>query len=175
VKRNFTPEAPDRLWVADITYIRTGEGWLYLSFVLDAFSREVVGWSMANHPKTGLILDAVNMAIYNRRPALRLIHHSDRGSQYASVEFAGRLIEAGILPSMGSIADAYDNSMAESCIPTLKRELVHRHSWPKRQMVRTAILEYIEGFYNIRRRRSALGNLGPSEHEEARLEGGAVA
>ena len=175
VKRNFTPEAPDRLWVADITYVRSWEGWLYLSFVLDTYSRRVVGWSMANHLKTDLVLDAVNMAIYNRRPAPGLIHHSDRGSQYTSVEFGSRLKEAGLSPSMGSVADAYDNSMAESFVSTLKRELIHRHSWPSRQIARTAIFEYIETFYNPRRRHSALGNLSPSEYEEVRLRGGAVA
>jgi putative transposase len=175
VKRNFTPEAPDRLWVADITYVRTWEGWLYLSFVLDTYSRRVVGWSMTNHLKTELVLDAVNMAIYNRRPAPGLIHHSDRGSQYTSVEFGSRLKEAGLLPSMGSVADAYDNSMAESFVSILKRELIDRYSWPNRQMARTAIFEYIEGFYNLRRRHSALGNLSPSEYEEARLRGGTVA
>lgn len=170
-----TPEAPDRLWVADITYVRSWEGWLYLSFVLDTYSRRVVGWSMANHLKTDLVLDAVNMAIYNRRPAPGLIHHSDRGSQYTSVEFGSRLKEAGLSPSMGSVADAYDNSMAESFVSTLKRELIHRHSWPSRQIARTAIFEYIETFYNPRRRHSALGNLSPSEYEEVRLRGGAVA
>jgi putative transposase len=175
VKRNFTPEAPDRLWVADVTYVRTWEGWLYLSFVLDTYSRRVVGWSMANNLKTELVLDAVNMAIYHRRPKPGLIHHSDRGSQYASVEFGSRLKEAGLLPSMGSVADAYDNSMAESFVSTLKRELIHRHPWPNRQMVRTAIFEYIETFYNLRRRHSALGHLSPSEYEEVRLGGGAVA
>ena len=141
VRRDFTPEAPERLWVADITYVRTWEGWLYLSFVLDTFCRKVVGWSMANHLKTELVLDAVNMAIYNRRPASGLIHHSDRGSQYTSVEFGSRLKEAGLLPSMGSVADAYDNSMAESFVSTLKRELIHRHSWPNRQTARMAFLQ----------------------------------
>ena len=175
VRRDFTPEAPERLWVADITYVRTWEGWLYLSFVLDTFCRKVVGWSMANHLKTELVLDAVNMAIYNRRPASGLIHHSDRGSQYTSVEFGSRLKEAGLLPSMGSVADAYDNSMAESFVSTLKRELIHRHSWPNRQTARMAIFEYIEAFYNTRRRHSALGHLSPSEYEDLRLRGGAVA
>jgi putative transposase len=175
VERNFTPGAPDRLWVADITYVRTWEGWLYLSFVLDTYSRKVVGWSMANDLRTGLVLDALNMAIYTRRPSSGLIHHSDRGSQYTSVEFGSRLKEAGLLPSMGSVADAYDNSMAESFISTLKRELIHRHSWPSRQIARTAVFEYIEGFYNTRRRHSALGHLSPSDYEEARMAGGAVA
>jgi len=175
VKRNFTPEAPNRLWVADITYVRSWEGWLYLSFVLDTYSRRVVGWSMANHLKTDLVLDSLNMAIYNRRPAPGLIHHSDRGSQYTSVEFGSRLKEAGLLSSMGSVADAYDNSMAESFVSTLKRELIHRYSWPSRQMARTAIFEYIETFYNLRRRHSALGNLSPLEYEGVKLRGGAVA
>jgi putative transposase len=179
VKRNFTPEAPDRLWVADITYVRTWEGWLYLSFVLDTYSRKIVGWSMANHLRTDLrtelVLDALNMAIYNRRPAAGLIHHSDRGSQYTSVEFGSKLREEGVLPSMGSVADAYDNSMAESFVSTLKRELIHRHSWPNRQSARTAIFEYVEGFYNTHRRHSALGHLSPAEYEEARMRGGAVA
>ena len=124
-----------------ITYVRTWEGWLYLSFVLDAYSRRIVGWSMANNLKTELVLDALNMAIYNRRPHPGLIHHSDRGSQYTSVEFGSRLKEAGLLPSMGSVADAYDNSMAESFVSTLKRELIHRHSWPNRQTARTAFLQ----------------------------------
>jgi putative transposase len=175
VRRNFAPEAPDRLWVADITYVRSWEGWLYLSFVLDAFSRKVVGWSMANHLRADLVLDALNMALYNRRPAPGLIHHSDRGSQYTSIEFGGRLKEAGLLPSMGSVADAYDNSMAESFVSTLTRELIHRHSWPTRQSARVAIFEYIEAFYNTRRRHSALGHLSPVEYEEARMRGEAVA
>jgi putative transposase len=177
VKRDFAPEAPDRLWVADITYVRTSwEGWLYLAFVLDTYSRKIVGWSMANNLKTELVLDALNMAIYTRHPKPGLIHHSDRGSQYASVEFGSRLKEVGLLPSMGSVADAYDDSMAESFVSTLKRELIHRHSWPNRQTARTAIFfEYVEGFYNTRRRHSALGHLSPSEYEEVRLRGGAVA
>jgi putative transposase len=175
VKRNFAPQAPDRLWVADITYVRTWEGWLYLAFVLDTYSRKIVGWSMANNLRTELVLDAVNMAIYTRQPSPGLIHHSDRGSQYTSVEFGKRLREEGLVPSMGSVADAYDNSMAESFVSTLKRELIHRHSWANRQMARSAIFEYIEGFYNARRRHSALGQLSPSEYEEARLRGGAVA
>jgi putative transposase len=144
VKRNFVPETPDRLWVADITYARSWEGWLYLAFVLDAFSRRVVGWSMANHLRAELVLDALNMAIHNRRPAPGLVHHSDRGSQYTSVKFGKRLKEAELLPSMGSIADAFDNALAESFISTLKRELLRRHSWPSRENVRVGIFEYIE-------------------------------
>jgi putative transposase len=144
-------------------------------FVLDTYSRKIVGWSMAHNLKTDLVLDALNMAIYTRRPQPGLVHHSDRGSQYTSVEFGSRLKEAGLLPSMGSVADAYDNSMAESFVSTLKRELIHRHSWPSRQTARTAIFEYVEGFYNTRRRHSALGHLSPSEYEEVTMKGGAVA
>jgi putative transposase len=122
VKRNFTPEALDRLWVADITYVRTWEGWLYLTFALDTYSRRNVGWSMANNLKTELVLDALNMAIYNRRPSAGLIHHSDRGSQYTSVESGSRLKEAGLLPLMGSVADAYDNSLWPRASPRLSDE-----------------------------------------------------
>jgi putative transposase len=175
VMRNFTPEGPDRLWVADITYAGSWEGWLYLAFVLDAFSRKVVGWSMANHLRTELVLDALNMAMHNRRPAPGLIHHSDRGSQYTSVEFGKRLKETELLPSMGSVADALDNALAESFVSTLKRELLYRYSWPTRESVRVAIFEYIESFYNPRRRHSSLGNLSPVEYEQGRPGGAAVA
>lgn len=169
VMRNFRPGAPDRLWVADITYAKSWEGWLYLAFVLDAYSRKVVGWSMAKHLRTELVLDALNMAVWNRRPVPGLVHHSDRGSQYASVEFGGRLKEAGLLPSMGSVADAYDNALAESFVATLKSELLHRHSWPTKERLRVAIFEYIEGFYNNKRRHSALGYLSPTEYEEGTM------
>lgn len=169
VMRGFRPEAPDRLWVADITYARSWEGWLYLAFVLDAYSRKVVGWSMTNHLRTELVLDALNMAVWNRRPAPGLVHHSDRGSQYASVEFGGRLKETGLLPSMGSVADAYDNALAEAFVATLKSELLHRHSWPTKERLRVAIFEYVEGFYNRKRRHSALGYLSPAEYEEGRM------
>jgi putative transposase len=143
---------------------------------LDAYSRKVVGWSMANHLRTELVLDALNMAIHNRRrPAPGLVHHSDRGSQYTSVEFGKHLKEAGLLPSMGSVADAYDNALAESFVSTLKRELLHRHSWSSRESVRVGIFEYIECFYNPRRRHSSLGHLSPVEYEQTRLGGVAVA
>src|SRR5215207_4207115 len=161
-------------------HVRQDLGGLALSLVCAGYllpeGRQVVGWSMANHLRAELVLDALNMAIYTRRPSPGVIHHSDRfGSQYTSVEFGSRLKAAGLLPSMGSVAEAYDNSMAESFVSTLKRELIHRHSWPNRQTARTAIFEYIEGFYNTRRRHSALGHLSPSEYEEVRLRGGAVA
>lgn len=169
VERRFISDSPDRLWVADFTYVPTGEGWMYLSFVLDAYSRKVVGWSMAEHMRAELVVDALSMAVSRRNPAGGLVHHSDRGSQYTSVELGTRIREAGILPSMGSRGDAYDNAMAESFVATIKKELVHRQTWPTRALARTAIFEYIECFYNPRRRHSALGYLSPCEYERSTM------
>ena len=170
VGRNFLSEEPDRLWVADITYVRSGEGFLYLSFILDACSRKVVGWSMATHLRTQLVVGALQMAIARRKPSPGLVHHSDRGVQYTSLSFGKRLEDEGLLPSMGQVGSAYDNALAESFVATLKTELLYRNTWPTRQAVRTAIFEYIEGFYNTRRRHSALGYMSPAEFEEVRLE-----
>jgi len=176
VERDFTPEAPDRLWVADMTCLGSWGGWMYLAFVLDAHSRRVVGCSMANHLRAELVVDALNMALWRRDPAPGLIHHSElHGSQCTSVEFGGRLKEAGLLPSMGSVSDAYDNALAESFIASLKTELLYRRSWPTRESVRVAVFEYLETFYNSRRRHSALGYLSPMEYEEVRIGGEAVA
>lgn len=169
VERGFASEAPNRLWVADITYLGSWEGWMYLAFVLDAYSRKVVGRSMANHLRAEIVIDALNMALWRRDPAPGLIHHSDHGSQYTSVEFGRRLKEAGLLPSMGSVSDAYDNALAEAFIASLKTELLYRRSWPTRESVRVATFEYIETFYNARRRHSALGYLSPTEYEEVRM------
>ena len=129
---------------------------------------------MANHLRTELVLDAPNMAIHNRRPAAGLVHHSERGSQYTSVEFGGRHKGAGLVPSMGSVADAYDNALAKSFVSTLKRELLHRHSWPSKESVRTGIFEYNECSYDPRRH-SSLGHTSPVEYEEARMKGAPVA
>jgi putative transposase len=169
VGRNFASEEPDSLWVADITYVRSGEGFVYLAFILDAFSRRIVGWSMAAHLRTELVVDALQMAIARRKPAPGLVHHSDRGVQYTSVSFGKRLEDEGLVPSMGRAGSAYDNALAESFVATLKTELLYRSSWPTRQAARTAIFEYVEGFYNTRRRHSALGYLSPTEFEEVRL------
>jgi putative transposase len=169
VGRNFAAREPDRLWVADITYVRSREGFLYLAFILDACSRRVVGWSMATHLKTELVVDALQMAIARRKPAAGLVHHSDRGVQYTSLSFSKRLEDEGFIPSMGRAGSAYDNALAESFIATLKKELLYRASWPTRQTARTAIFEYVEGFYNTRRRHSALGHLSPAEYEEVKL------
>jgi putative transposase len=170
LERNFAAGEPDRLWVADITYVRSKEGFLYLAFILDACSRRVVGWSMATHLKTELVVDALQMAIARRKPAPGLVHHSDRGVQYTSLSFGKRLEDEGLLPSMGRVGSAYDNALAESFLATLKTELLYRNTWPTRRAARTAIFEYIEGFYNIMRRHSALGYLSPAEFEEVRLE-----
>jgi putative transposase len=174
VGRRFTAAAPDVLWVADFTYVPTGEGWLYLAFALDAYSRRVVGWSMAEHMRAELVSSAIDMAVTRRKPGPGLVHHSDRGAQYTSVEFGARLREAGILPSMGSAGTAYDNAMAESFVATLKTELLHRQDWPTRAAARTAIFEYIECFYNPRRSHSSLGYLSPIEYERSTMTGTAA-
>ncbi|MBX6378253.1 MAG: IS3 family transposase, partial [Clostridia bacterium] len=165
VAREFTVAAPNRLWVADITQHPTGEGWLHVAVVLDAFSRKVVGWPMAEHLRAELVLRALDMALWNRRPAPSLVHHSDHGAQYTPLAFGRRLEEAGFLGSMGSVGDALDNAVAESFFATLQTELLDRRSWPTRQTLRSAIFAYVEGFYNRRRRHSSLGYLSPKEYE----------
>jgi putative transposase len=168
VERNFTPPAPDRLWVADITQQRTGEGWLYLAVVLDAFSRRIVGWSMADHLRTDLVLDALDMAIAQREPAAGLIHHTDHGCQYTSLAFGRRLQHAGLVASMGTVGDALDNAVAESFFATLECELLDRYDWPTRQALRNAVFDFIEGFYNRQRRHSTLDDLTPADYEDNR-------
>ena len=170
VLRDFTAEKPNQLWVADITYLKTWEGWVYPAAVQDAFSRRIVGWSMAEHMRTDLVTDALLMAVKRRRPEPGLIHHSDRGSQYVSLAFGKVAKKNGIAQSMGQVGSAYDNSLAESFFATLKKELIHRRSWPKKQELKTEVFNYIESFYNRRRRHSYLGYLAPAEFEgEARL------
>jgi putative transposase len=171
LRRNFTAKAPNQLWVADITYIKTQEeGFLYLAFVLDAYSRRLVGFSMADHLRSELVIDALEMAIWRRKPQAGLIHHSDQGVQYTSLAFGKRLEEAGIVPSMGSVGSAYDNAMAESFVATLKSELVYRSSWPTRASARTATFEYLECFYNRQRLHSAVGYKSPVDYEEGTMK-----
>ena len=164
VERNFAAEAPDRLWVADMTYIPTWSGFLYLAVVLDAFSRRVVGWSMATSLATQLVLNALNMALLTRRPS-GVIHHSDQGSQYTSIEFGRRCREAGVRPSMGSVGDAYDNAMCESFFATLECELLGRCCFKTPAEARNAVFSFIEGFYNPRRRHSSIGYISPVDYE----------
>jgi len=165
VKRDFTAARANQLWVADMTYVRTGEGWLYLATVLDAWSRRIVGWAMGETLRTELVVEALNMAVWNRRPATGVVHHSDRGAQYTSVTFSRRCEEAGILPSMGSVGDAYDNALAEAFFATLEVELLMQHTFATRKAARLALFDFIEAFYNSHRRHSALGYLSPAEFE----------
>jgi putative transposase len=164
VERNFSAPAPDRLWVADITYIPTWSGFLYLAVVLDVFSRRIVGWSMATTLAAQLVLNALNMALLTRRPR-GVIHHSDQGSQYTSIAFGHRCREAGVRPSMGSVGDAYDNAMCESFFATLECELLQQRRFQTQAEARIAVFEFIEGFYNLRRRHSAIGYLSPFDYE----------
>ena len=172
VKRNFATTKIDRVWVADITYLATAEGFLYLAFILDVYSRRIVGWAMESHLRTELVVDALQMAVWRRKPAPGLIHHSDQGVQYTSLSFGERLKEVGIKPSMGRTGTALDNAMAESFISTLKAELVSTPllGFPSRQAARTAIFEYLETFYNTRRLHSSLGYRSPVDFEEDRIE-----
>jgi putative transposase len=165
VQRNFAPPAPDRLWVADITQQRTDEGWLYVAVVLDCFSRRIVGWSMADHLRTELVLDALDMAIAQRNPAPGLVHHADHGCQYTSLAFGRRLHQAGLAASMGSVGDALDNAVAESFFATLECELLDRYHWPTRLALRSAVFDFIEVFYNRQRRHSTLAYLTPVDYE----------
>jgi putative transposase len=157
VDRNFYAAAPNILWVADITHVPTWTGFLYLAVVLDAFSRRIVGWAMGNNLKAQLVLDALNMAIAQRKPR-DVIHHSDQGSQYTSIAFGLRCKEAGVRPSMGSVGDAYDNAMCESFFATLECELLDRRKFKTKAEARMAIFQFIEGWYNPGRRHSALGH-----------------
>src|SRR5687767_969976 len=165
VDRAFMAAAPNRLWVADITYLRTWEGWLYLVAVQDVYSRRIVGWAIDSHMRAELVTDALQMALARRRPAPGLIWHSDQGSQFVSLAFGQQARAAGIAQSMGSKGDCYDNAVAESFFATLKKELVHRRSWPEKAELRSEVFEYIEDFYNRRRRHRSLGILLPEQFE----------
>ena len=170
VDRDFRATGPDQLWVADITYIPTWAGFLYLAVVLDVWSRRVVGWAMATHLRTELVLDALNMALWQRVPEA-VIHHSDQGSQYTSLAFGGRCEEMGVRPSMGSVGDAYDNAMCESFFATLECELIDRRRFRTQAEARMAVFRFIEGWYNPHRRHSGLDYESPvsfeTKHREA--------
>ncbi len=166
VNRQFDPEGPNRLWVMDVTEHRTDEGKVYLAAVIDAYSRRVVGWSIADHIRAELVADALQMATWRRRPSDgETIAHSDHGSVYTSWLFGNRLRHAGLLGSMGSIGDCYDNSVAEAFFSSLKRELLDQHHWHTRDQLAGAIFEWIEAWYNPRRRRSYCDGLSPIDYE----------
>jgi putative transposase len=175
VGRNFSAASLNRLWTADITYVHTQEGFLYLAFILDVYSRKVVGWSMATHLRTELVVDALEMALWRRQPGAGLIHHTDRGAQYTALSFGKKLEEAGMVPSMGRAGSALDNAISESFVASLKCELLHRHRFLTREAARAAVFDYIEGFYNRVRRHSSLGYLSPSDYEQATMKEVAVA
>jgi len=175
LQRSFAATEADKIWVADITYVATREGFLYLAFILDVHSRRIVGWAMESHLRTELVVDALQMAVWRRKPAPGLVHHSDQGVQYTALSFSERLKEVGITPSMGRSGTALDNAMAESFISTLKAELVSGLEFPSRQAAKTAIFEYLETFYNTRRLHSSLGYRSPADFEEGRMEEARVA
>jgi putative transposase len=163
--RQFTPKRPNEAWAADITYIRTDEGWLYLAVVIDLFSRRVIGWSMQDRIGRDLVMAAATMAIAQRQPKPGLLHHSDRGSQYTSEDFQRILNEHGIRCSMSGHGNCYDNACVESFFATLKKERVYRRHYRTRSEARADVFEYIEVFYNRRRRHSLLGDVSPAEYE----------
>jgi putative transposase len=166
VRRDFAPDRPDRLWVADITQHRTWQGWLYLAVIIDAYSRRVVGWAMADHVRAELVVEALEMAVFTRTPGPGVVHHSDQGCQYTSLAFGRALRAAGVIGSMGSVGDCFDNALAESFFATLQTELLDRHYWSTRQQLRTAIFDFIEAFYNPSRRHSSIGYLSPANYEK---------
>ena len=169
LQRDFTAAAPNEKWVCDLTYLRTWNGFLYLAFVLDCYSRRIVGWQLATHMRTELVLDALEMANGLRRPGVGLIAHSDRGSQYTSIRYTERLDELGAAPSVGSKGDAYDNAMAEAWVATFKTELVDGRRFPSFEHAEHEVLHWI-GFYNEERLHEALGDLPPAEYEELNIK-----
>jgi len=169
VQRDFTVCASNKLWVADITYVATWAGFLYLAVVVDAWSRRVVGWAMAHHLRTELVLSALEMAIRQRRPA-QVIHHSDQGSQYTSIAFGNRCRDAGVRPSMGSVGDCFDNALCESFFASLECELLDRYTFRSHDEARLAVFHFIEGWYNTQRRHSALAYASPLQYESAHAQ-----
>jgi putative transposase len=170
VERRFVADAPNRLWLADITYVPTLEGWLFLAVVEDMFSRKIVGWSMRDDLKADLVVDALAMAVTRRKPPPGLVHHSDRGSQFTSLAFGKTLRDSGLVASMGSRGDALDNAPCESVISRIKVEWIKRHRYQSRDQARLSIFTYIETFYNPRRRHSSIGGISPDEYERRCLK-----
>ena len=166
IQQDFTAEAPNQRWASDITFISTHQGWLYLAVIMDLYSRRIVGWSMSRHINRHLVIDALSMAIGARRPDRVLIHHSDRGAQYTSDDFREALLKHGILCSMSARGNCYDNAVVESFFGLLKRERVNRVRYRTRDEARTDVFEYIECFYNRKRRHGYLGNISPAAFEK---------
>jgi putative transposase len=169
VARDFNPIEPNRLWAADLTEIPTWEGKLYLAVVIDCYSRRCVGWAMADHMRAELVVEALEMAVWQRKPAAGLVHHSDQGSQYTALVFGQRCREAGIAVSMGGRGSALDNAVCESFFASLKKELIRRRSWPTRRDAQSAVFAWTEGWYNRRRLHSTLGYLSPAQYENRTL------
>lgn len=165
--RNFTVGARDQVWVGDITYVNTWEGWLYLAVLIDLYSRRVVGWAIADHMRTELVLDALKMAVGERRPDPGLVHHTDRGSQYASADYRSELAAYGMVCSMSRKGECWDNAVAESFFARLKDDLLYRRKWGTKDEAIAAVREYIMCFYNARRLHSSLGYLSPMDYEAA--------
>lgn len=170
LNRDFNPAAPNQAWVTDITYIRTEQGWLYLAVVMDLFSRRVIGWAADDNLRTELVLDAFRTAISRRLPSPGLVHHSDRGSQYASHAYQQVLAQHGVICSMSRSGNCWDNAVIESFFSTLKTELVHRVRWATKSDARSALIRYIEIFYNSKRKHSSLGYRSPAEYERTYWE-----
>jgi len=168
VCRDFSACAPDRLWVGDFTYLRTWQGKLYFAFVIDVYSRMIVGWQLACHMRTDLVLDALRMALATRTPGadFTLVAHTDQGSQYTSEDYTQQLDDAKVLASVGSVGDAYDNALAESFVDSIKTELIADRVWRTNTQLELAIVEYV-AWFNTRRLHSSLGNIPPIEHEQA--------
>ena len=167
VQRDFSAAGPDRLWVGDFTYLRSWEGASFFSFVIDAFSRKVVGWQLASHMRTDLVLDALRMALGQREPGadFQLVAHTDRGSQYTSADYTQELNDHGVLASVGTVGDAYDNAMAESFVDTFKTELIADRIWRSRTQLELAVVEYVSWF-NHERLHESLGDVSPVEFED---------
>jgi putative transposase len=166
VQRDFSAQGPDQLWLADLSYLRCWEGVVFFAFIIDAFSRRIVGWQFASHMRTDLVLDALRMALHQRAPGadVELVHHSDRGSQYTSIDYAQTLTDNRVLASVGSVGDAYDNAMAESFLDSFKTELIADRVWRTRSQLELAVVEYV-GWFNHVRLHESLGDLPPAEFE----------
>lgn len=170
VGREFVPDGSNQLWFTDITYIRIWGGWAYLAAIIDGYSRKIVGWSVDSHMRTSLVTDALRMAIDQQRPGIGdIVIHSDRGSQYTSTDFRALALANGIIPSVGHTGICYDNAMAESFNATIKKELINLHTWPTLRVLRNAVFEYIEVYYNRKRPHSSIGNVTPCEMEHNSL------